>query len=157
MRYRKLRIAWSVVWGVVAVLVIVLWVRSYWRADTAVVVVSRSSVIGFGSGLGSLAATLSVRVPGYFNQTWYIISGANGGSGDFQSQYLPGNRKVLGFGITQQPSFTSIYAPCWSFVFVAGALCSLPWIRWSKRFSLRTLLIATTLVAVVLGLIVWLR
>ena len=30
-----------------------------------------------------------------------------------------------------------------------------PWLRW--RFSLRTLLIATTLVAVVLGLIVWLR
>ena len=28
-----------------------------------------------------------------------------------------------------------------------------PWLRW--RFSLRTLLIATTLVAVVLGLIVW--
>ncbi len=32
-----------------------------------------------------------------------------------------------------------------------------PWIPWSRRFSLRTLLIATTLVAVVLGLIVWLR
>jgi uncharacterized repeat protein (TIGR04138 family) len=30
------------------------------------------------------------------------------------------------------------------------------WMRWPKRFSLRTLLIATTLVAVVLGLIVWL-
>jgi len=30
-----------------------------------------------------------------------------------------------------------------------------PWLRW--RFSLRTLLITTTLVAVVLGLIVWLR
>ena len=30
MRFRKLRIAWSVAWGVVAVLLIVLWVRSYW-------------------------------------------------------------------------------------------------------------------------------
>jgi hypothetical protein len=30
-----------------------------------------------------------------------------------------------------------------------------PWIRWSNRFTLRTLLIATTLVALVLGLIVW--
>jgi hypothetical protein len=35
-----------------------------------------------------------------------------------------------------------------------GAL--LPWIDWPHRFSLRTLLIATTLVAVVLGTIVWL-
>ena len=35
----------------------------------------------------------------------------------------------------------------------AGAASIVPWMRW--RFSLRTLLIATTLVAVVLGLAVW--
>jgi hypothetical protein len=33
MRFRELRIAWSVFWGVATVLLIVLWVRSYWRAD----------------------------------------------------------------------------------------------------------------------------
>src|SRR5262245_30694970 len=33
MRFRKLRIAWSVLWGVAAVLLIVLWVRSYWRTE----------------------------------------------------------------------------------------------------------------------------
>jgi len=30
-----------------------------------------------------------------------------------------------------------------------------PWTKWSRRFSLRTLLIATTLIAVVLGLVVY--
>src|SRR5438105_1666000 len=30
MRFRKLRIAWSVFWGLAAVLLIALWVRSYW-------------------------------------------------------------------------------------------------------------------------------
>src|SRR5262245_21096640 len=30
MRFRKLRIAWSVVWGIACLLVIVLWVKSYW-------------------------------------------------------------------------------------------------------------------------------
>jgi hypothetical protein len=30
---RGLRIAWSVVWGLLCVLLIVLWVRSYWRMD----------------------------------------------------------------------------------------------------------------------------
>jgi hypothetical protein len=154
MRFRKLRIAWSVGWGLAAVLLIVLWVRSYWRADTAVVVVSQSKVIGFGSGLGSLAASLSDRVPGYFNQTWYIFCDTIGSSGDFRPQSLSGNRKSFGFGITKQRSFTSIYAPCWFFVLVVGVLSSLPWLPWSKRFSLRTLLIATTLVAVGLGLIV---
>jgi hypothetical protein len=30
-----------------------------------------------------------------------------------------------------------------------------PWIRWSKRFSLRTALITTTLIALALGLVVY--
>jgi hypothetical protein len=44
-------------------------------------------------------------------------------------------------------------APYWSLVLVSAALAIGPWLRY--RFSLRTLLIATTLAAVVLGLIVW--
>lgn len=31
MKYRKLRIAWSVAWGVVAVSLCMLWVRSHWQ------------------------------------------------------------------------------------------------------------------------------
>ena len=34
MRFRKLRIAWSVAWGVACLLLIVLWVRSYRQVDT---------------------------------------------------------------------------------------------------------------------------
>src|SRR3954447_17806944 len=33
MRFRKLRITWSVFWGFAGVLLIVLWVRSYWRVS----------------------------------------------------------------------------------------------------------------------------
>jgi hypothetical protein len=44
-----------------------------------------------------------------------------------------------------------------AFTLVSATPAALPWTRWSRRFTLRTLLIATTLVAVVLGLIVWLR
>jgi hypothetical protein len=33
MRFRKLRIAWSVLWGLAAVLLIALWVRSYHHVD----------------------------------------------------------------------------------------------------------------------------
>src|SRR4051812_46463488 len=36
MRYRKLRIAWSVVWGIACVLLIALWVRSFSYWDDAV-------------------------------------------------------------------------------------------------------------------------
>ena len=73
-RYRKLRIAWSVAWGVVAVLLCTLWVR--------------------GAGF---------------------------------------------------------IAPYWALVTLAGIFARLPF-----RFSLRSLLIATTLVAVGLGVVVWL-
>jgi hypothetical protein len=45
--------------------------------------------------------------------------------------------------------------PIWILVLSTVALALLPWIRW--RFSLRTLLIATTLVALGLGLVVALR
>src|SRR5689334_18375262 len=34
MRFRKLRIVWSVFWGIACVLLIALWVRSYWFSDT---------------------------------------------------------------------------------------------------------------------------
>jgi hypothetical protein len=44
--------------------------------------------------------------------------------------------------------------PCWTVALFSAAFTFAPWIQWSKSFSLRTLLIATTLVAVGLGLIV---
>lgn len=45
--------------------------------------------------------------------------------------------------------------PLWSLLLVMAVTSTLPWIRWSRRFSLRTLLIAMTLVAALLGAIVW--
>ena len=52
------------------------------------------------------------------------------------------------------PHGVGLAVPYWWLVWPTSLLVMLPWIHW--RFSLRTLLIATTLVAVVLGLIVWL-
>ena len=42
MKYRNLRIAWSVGWGIAAVLLCALWVRSYFRADDLVVTLTKS-------------------------------------------------------------------------------------------------------------------
>jgi hypothetical protein len=44
--------------------------------------------------------------------------------------------------------------PIWMLGALVLSLAAIPWIRWSKRFSLRTLLIATSVVAMLLGLIV---
>ena len=51
MRFRKLRIAWSVVWGLAAVLLIVLWVRSYWWVDQ----ITRHCILAQRFGAGSIA------------------------------------------------------------------------------------------------------
>jgi hypothetical protein len=51
--------------------------------------------------------------------------------------------------------YDKAWVPYWIPALVLGALSAAPWIRWSSRFSLRTLLIATTLVAAALGLVVY--
>jgi hypothetical protein len=44
-----------------------------------------------------------------------------------------------------------VWIPHWVLVLLSAVFAALPWLPW--KFSLRTLLIATTLIAVVLGLI----
>jgi hypothetical protein len=64
MRYRKLRIAWSVGWGVVCLALIVLWVRSYYvpsrllRANT-----SQTEATGIQSSSGKIVAG-KFKLPG---------------------------------------------------------------------------------------------
>lgn len=52
------------------------------------------------------------------------------------------------------PNFLIVF-PCWMSVVITGMVAASPWYPWSKRFRLRTLLIATTAVAVALWFIVW--
>src|SRR2546423_33436 len=64
----------------------------------------------------------------------------------------------LGFGIWQKSGRTIYIVPHWFPVLLLATFAVAPWYRRiPHQFSLRTLLIATTLVAVVLGLLVWLR
>ena len=56
------------------------------------------------------------------------------------------------------PSWASenyVAVPTWIITLLFAAAVAIPWIHWQRRFSLRTLLAATTLLAVVLGLAVW--
>ncbi len=67
---------------------------------------------------------------------------------------------MLGFRLARSPANLQFTFPYWFAVFAAiilGALAARPWIRFSKRFSLRTLLLAMTLVAIECALVVWLR
>ena len=55
MRFRKLRIAWSVGWGIACVLLIVLWVRSYWYKDTVMAILYRENCSGAIRNVGHLS------------------------------------------------------------------------------------------------------
>jgi hypothetical protein len=58
------------------------------------------------------------------------------------------------FQVMRFTTKNEFHAPQWFPVALAAMLGTLPWIRRPKRFSLRTLLIATTIIGLLLGLII---
>ncbi len=143
MRYRKLRIAWSVGCGIACVLLILLWVRSYW-CEEAVLGVRESYRWAIESRYGVLQCYVA-KGGNTLRQSWnyYSISDEKHGNAfrptSFRWYYDPAD-------------VSDLSVPHWLPAIVFYALAALPWLQW--RFTTRTLLIATTLVAVVLGLVV---
>jgi hypothetical protein len=149
-RFRKLRIAWSVGWGVVAVLLCVLWVRSYWQVEH-IFWNGRAKYFGISiyPGEVTLERADTIFMPLGWSRVVFPIR-----DNDWTSDDEP--RTVLGFGWEAEDNSKTAYIPFWFLTLTGIALAILPAAA-VKRFSLRTLLIATTLFAVVLGIIVWLR
>ena len=163
---RKLRIAWSVCWGVVAVLLCVLWVRSYWRSDRCLY----ADQTGVTYLISAAGRTLYLEQPGVdFGDEGYFFSTGEcetvedeRASLEMMLSWEQGDTSggslavVAGFSGGRILGGRAMMVPYWFPVSVIIPMAVLPWIRWTNRFSLRTLLIATTLVAVGLGLLVWL-
>src|SRR3982751_549666 len=138
MTFRNLRVAWSVFCGLACILLIVLWVRSYWWVDIA-----NHSQYSLTSMQGKLCVNESFDVLGnpVTRPASFTLVNRFWGSA-FETSGLTIRRRGTGLAI-----------PYWSLLLPMAALAGITWIRW--RFTLRTLLIATTLVAVVLGAIVY--
>ena len=152
---RYLRIAFSATCLIACVLLIALWVRSYSFLDFCEMNVAHGKTLHIqsvngrlllfglsfnrGSKVGSFSVGTCAPSPLY-NEC--AVTGAA----------IPGG----GVSINVMGTGGGIKIPIWIPVSLAMALASLPWFPWLRwRYSVRTLLIATTLVAVVLGLIVW--
>ena len=137
----KLRIAWSVGWGVIALLLCVSWIHSYWRIYVLEVPIARKASVGIESWTGEIILS------------WYVT---NALPWDFQSYPAKGWPNAHWKFTTTAPwPHGWIVLPYPLAVVFASLAAFAPWVRWSSHFSLRALLIATTLVAVVLGLVVW--
>jgi ABC-type maltose transport system permease subunit len=139
MRFRKLRIVWSIGCGIICLLLIVLWVRSYWLEDIFIAQQSSQSYAGIDSSNARIivGTTSEVGLPLW---AWVVEPNRH------PVKYVPW------FEVSYRTNSCEIYTPTWLLVILTASVAAVPWKRW--RFTLRTLLIATTLIAVVLGLIV---
>jgi hypothetical protein len=144
---RRLRIAVSVFFAVLTVLLGVLWVRSYWYVDYFEHI--RPSTVH--------ARERRHTCRSYRGQ---LVIAA------YELEMIRQN--PLGFYYESRPIFPTVRernwnefpssdilceGPIWSLILVFATLGVAPWVPWPSRFRLRTLLIVVTLVAVVLA--VW--
>ncbi|HEX3602026.1 MAG TPA: hypothetical protein VHU84_17870 [Lacipirellulaceae bacterium] len=156
MRFRKLRIAWSVIWGMIEVLLIALWVRSYWKID------------GFSGDCGDHYYQTAI-----IGGELYFARHVPNGSGQQPRRIFPNRftgsdtestinnvkqiRRMLGVGWSRFGVFFDYgwqaSVSLWWPTLISIALAAVPCIR--CRFSLRTLLIAMTLIAAALGLAIY--
>jgi len=163
MKYRKLRIAWSVAWGVVCLSLIVLWIRSYSHWDKVCVKPNAEHYILFRSVFGRFAVGyLSENEKARPTLEWAIYNDPQVDKRGWVIANLPGStwlvsrelvRGRLGFNIFANAFDLEITMPHSFLAMSTAFVAALSWLPW--QFSLRTLLIAMTLVAVGLGVIVY--
>jgi hypothetical protein len=151
MRFRKLRIVWSGVCAAAYLGFLSLWVQTshisrdftVGRLPYGIWVSTMSGQVTFSS-LPDVEAEhkrLGLPPPERFSVPRY--------AGGTRSEYQRHD-----FTSTVWGDYTVYFSvPLWLLAVLAAMIGVIPWIRWSNRFTIRTLFIAMTLVAVVLGLI----
>lgn len=154
------RIAVSVFFVVLTVLLCVWWVRSYSRMDVLAVpygnwgaggflVTSQRGTIGCMDALRIVSLPLKSTPSHSVDWSTYTPDSYRW---PIYSHYVH-SAQLRGHSI---PVGLRFLFPIWSLAVVCAIVAALPWFPYSRRFSLRTLLIGTTLVAVMMGLVVWL-
>jgi hypothetical protein len=122
------------------VLLVVLWARSYWRWDSA----SYNS-IGAGSGQGIIVLAFdSCGREGWWRASSYYEN-------DIEESARPLSTRA--FDWKAEPGCFALFFAHWLLLVPALLLTVVPWMRW--QFSMRTLLIGMTVVAVMLGIAMW--
>jgi hypothetical protein len=141
---KYLRIAVTALSLAACVLLIALWVRSLTRGTTLQGVLG-SERLQFTSENGRLAVLIfpNIQSRNFPRRDWTITSSTSRSADDAFDSWQVG---------TMQPKGVIAVVPWWFVVLILVALAAAPWIKW--RFSLRTLLVATTLVAVGLGVVI---
>jgi hypothetical protein len=158
--FRKLRITIYAASGIICLVLIVLWVRSYWKMDLLTLPISSTRVVE----IGVVKGVIMFRAPplSYFRSKGWLgtaselrgLSSTPAPQSNSSKRPQP-SRTWIRVESTPIGSGGQVHVPYWMLVVVSAAL-SLPLLK-SKpwRFSLRTLLIGMTVVAALLGALVW--
>jgi hypothetical protein len=162
MRFRKLRIAWSVGIGIAFALLIVLWARSYSFVDQYYHHVwAKWLLVQSREGQVLICLTPASEVPqdhewwgGQTIEIWG--SSAPASELPFCLKWFMPFHEVAPY----QDLYRSLIVPHWFLVALSAIFAIAPYAPWKwrtqkMRFSLRSLLIATALIAVVLALAIY--
>jgi hypothetical protein len=141
-----LRIAVTALSLTACVLLVALWVRSYWRIDE-IGGIGPNGLVAFSSERGVIIYAWESSPRAIFNvDRWY------------RALHYPAydsNPGILGFYYgTSTPGLAFVALPYWFIVLLTAATAIIPWYARRCRFNVRTMLIATTLVALALAVIV---
>jgi hypothetical protein len=142
MKFRNVRIAWSTVWGTLALLLCVLWVQSHSRLQIFEIQ-SSTRAYQVSSVRGQLAVA---RLRAYKTGQLYKNSLASNAA-----EWRIGG--ASGFAWHNDGSVTALLIPHWFAALLLAAMAVALWALKCRQFSLRTLLSVTTIVAIALGLI----
>ena len=150
---RGLRIAVSAVFGILCVVVIMLWVRSYYACD----IFTWNDDSG-ETERGILYLVRTEAPPGFVDDTvasgWTVTELSEvDDDGNLANMMTRGDGTRKTIETMEGPGLKVVAIKMYAPLLLFTALAATPFVRLS-RFSLRTLLIATTLIAVVLGLVV---
>jgi hypothetical protein len=142
MRFRKLRIALSVFFAVMALGLCALWARSYWYYDMLSRTGSNDIYTQLSSNWGYICFTRidASSTPAVRAHGWRL-------------QATSANKNPARFQWIKDTELLQVNVPNWFIVLTFAALSRLAWT--GTRFNLRAMLIATTLVALLLGLTKW--
>jgi hypothetical protein len=143
---RGVRVGVSVFFGLLTVVPVVLWIRGYYRYDIVTFGVSPGPGYMFGFTCGELSVARFEKLAGWVSSGWHAWTNSR------NPEQAWANARFSEFVGLRYGSFF-VAVPFAYVVMLTIALTASPWPRW--RFSIRTMLTITTLVAVVLGAMVW--
>jgi hypothetical protein len=142
MRFKKTRIVFSVFFGIVCLMLVVLWVRSYWWWDFA--------------QYGGLSETRGVTSQNGFLLVSEIYTKDKGRwrFGSFAAEYPAELSPHLSVNwYDERPKDIAATFPHWLLILLLAFVGVAPWTF--RRFSIRKLLLLTTGIAALLGFLVY--